>query len=359
MERFSYRLAAELVSLGSRDAIANRRGRKGFPFFLPFAIAAATVKARKGKVDLIHLGDASLAPVGVALRRLTGLPVTATIHGLDVTFENAFYQSIIRRTLPSLDHLIAVSSSTRDICASRLPACSTKLSVIPNGVDEPNRPNLYTTLSEELEDFVKTKSCLLAVGRLVKRKGVCWFVDTVMPRLPRDTALIVVGEGNERPSIEASIKTRGLSDRVLLLGRVAEDQLELLYSRADLFVMPNIAVPGDVEGFGLVALEAAVRGLPVVAADLQGIPEAIHHGRNGLLVSPTDPEAFASQVREVLDMSATARIACGEAFQAYTRQTFSWRRTAEAYWERFEDVCASQSPMHESADRRSAWRNAA
>src|SRR5690606_17592950 len=97
------------------------------------------------------------------------------------------------------------------------------------------------------------------------------------------------------------------------------------------FVMPNIVVPGDVEGFGLVALEAASRGLPVVAADLEGIPEAIRDGRNGYLVPPEDVAAWTKTLHSLLLLLPEERRELGCRFQAYTAENFSWQRTAAAY----------------------------
>jgi glycosyltransferase involved in cell wall biosynthesis len=91
--------------------------------------------------------------------------------------------------------------------------------------------------------------------------------------------------------------------------------------------MPNVVVPGDIEGFGLVALEAAVTGLPVVAARLQGIVDAVHHGGNGVLVETGDAAGFTKAVLEVLEYAPERRAAIRE----YTLRHFSWQSMAEAY----------------------------
>jgi glycosyltransferase involved in cell wall biosynthesis len=338
MERFSESLSRELSCLGSSVTIANRRGKMALPLFLPYAFAAAAVTARRERVDLIHLGDALLAPLGVSLRRITGLPLTATVHGLDMTFDNAAYQAVVGRALPKLDHIVAVSQSSRDICVSRWPALDGRVSVVPNGVELLGEAPPSMSLPSHLEAFLDGRRCLLVVGRLIRRKGVRWFVDAVMPALAEDTVLVVAGEGSERGAIEAAIHAHRLTGRVKLLGRVDDATLEALYRRADLFVMPNIAVLGDVEGFGLVAIEAAARGLPVLAADIEGIPEAIHHGSNGFLTRSGDEVAFAKQVRALLALADADRRALGARFAAYTRDTFSWARTAQRYRDIFDET---------------------
>jgi glycosyltransferase involved in cell wall biosynthesis len=91
--------------------------------------------------------------------------------------------------------------------------------------------------------------------------------------------------------------------------------------------MPNVVIPGDMEGFGLVALEAAVTGLPVVAARLDGIVDAVHDGKNGLLVETGDAAGFTNAVLEVLEYSPKQR----GAIRGYTLSHFSWQAMAEAY----------------------------
>ena len=86
----------------------------------------------------------------------------------------------------------------------------------------------------------------------------------------------------------------GSKRRVRCLGKISEDELVELYRRGQLFVMPNIVVPGDMEGFGIVMLEAGACGLPTLAADLEGIRDVIDEGINGWFAPTEDADAFAS-----------------------------------------------------------------
>jgi phosphatidylinositol alpha-1,6-mannosyltransferase len=112
---------------------------------------------------------------------------------------------------------------------------------------------------------------------------------------------------------------------------------------ADAFVMPNVPVAGDMEGFGLVALEASAAGMPVIASRLEGITEAVHHGGNGILVDPLDAPAFAEAILDVLDRAHGARKAIGATFAAYTHEQFSWDRTAARYAEAIADVISGRA----------------
>jgi phosphatidylinositol alpha-1,6-mannosyltransferase len=133
---------------------------------------------------------------------------------------------------------------------------------------------------------------------------------------------LVVGAGPEREAIEAAIARADLGDHVRLLGRVPQSALNAVYSRADVFVMPNVPVEGDVEGFGIAALEASSTGTPVVAADVDGISDAVRAG-NGILVPAKDAVAFAKAVLAT-DSSPRAR----KAIRAFTLAEFSWEKIA-------------------------------
>ena len=87
-----------------------------------------------------------------------------------------------------------------------------------------------------------------------------------------------------------------MGDRVRRLGRISEEELIELYRRGQLFIMPNIVVPGDMEGFGIVMLEAGACGLPNLAADLEGIRDVIEDGVNGWFAPSEDANAFAARI---------------------------------------------------------------
>ena len=148
---------------------------------------------------------------------------------------------------------------------------------------------------------------LLSVGRLVPRKGQDALLGAVA-QLPAHVRLDVVGEGPDRARLARLVESLGLGDRVRLHGHVPRPRLEELWSRAALFALPVRDEPeGDAEGYGLVFLEAAARGLPAVGGRVSGAAEAIVHGETGLLVdAPEDSEQVALALRSLLDDAPTA-----------------------------------------------------
>lgn len=333
MENMAHHLSTNLDRHAELTTLVNRRGKRALPIFLPYALIAGLRLAREVRPHAIHVADALLAPVGLALKRLTGLPVTASVHGLDLTYRNRPYQIAVPNALARLDLIVANSRSTEalvpDRCGPGVPTAAVPLGVNP--LPEPDAGTLRALRRRIRGDGDADGCTLLTVGRLIERKGVSWFVERVLPRLPDRTTYVVVGEGPERQAAHDAARRGGVADRVRLLGRVSDGELAAAYRSADVFVMPNVPVAGDVEGFGLVALEAAASGLPVVASRLEGITEAIEDGANGVLVEPGDADAFATVLNDLLSLTRAQRSDIGARAAAYTDGHFNWDRTARRY----------------------------
>ncbi len=351
MQKLSYQLIQAVRQRTKTQVVAWGGSQVFLPVFLPYAfLRAVLVLAIRRDVALIHLGDPVLAPLGVVLKRWFHRPVVVTVHGLDVIFPHLLYQMLIIPCLYRLDHLICISTAVRKACWQRgipLEQCT----VIPLGIDEaafhtPSPAEARRHLEARVGYPLGDRALLLTVGRLVERKGVAWFVASVLPRLVAarpDILYLVVGEGPQRAPIEVAVQQQGLAGHVALLGQVDEATLRAAYAAAQVFVMPNVPVFGDMEGFGLVALEACAAGCCVVAADLEGIPEAIVPGQNGFLVPPGDADAYVNTILPLLS-AEQRRLALGRQAQHFVREHYSWEHVAEQYLAVFWDL-ASPSPV--------------
>jgi phosphatidylinositol alpha-1,6-mannosyltransferase len=299
-------------------------------WFLPLAFVRTAHAVLRRRVDLVVCGDAitwaTVAPV-VKLSRVKG---AAMVLGLDLLFPNPFYQRWIRWALPKADVVIAISSATA-APALELGVDADRIVVIQPAVhaDEASPADRAGARAELVRRFALDEGRLIlaTLGRLVRRKGVSWFVANVLPQLGDDTTYLIAGEGPMLDEIEASITSAGVREKVRLLGRVDDDARRLLLRGADVFVMPNVPVAGDMEGFGMVAGEAACSGALVVASRLEGIKESVVDGTTGILVEPEMPEGFVDVLRAVGgDRGALARQAAE--FQDAARRHFSGDRLA-------------------------------
>jgi glycosyltransferase involved in cell wall biosynthesis len=190
---------------------------------------------------------------------------------------------------------------------------------------------------------------LLTVGRLVPRKGVAWFVESIVPRLiasGKRFHYVIVGSGPQEESVRDLINRQGSAGVVHPLGQISEADLARAYIAADLFVMPNIRVQGDMEGFGLVALEAGAHGLPVLAADLEGIRDAIIPGQTGALLPSEDVTQWTGGLLALFnDRTSLDKLA--QMSRATVQDRFSWSRMVDEYQVLFQDILQRKGPWDE------------
>jgi phosphatidylinositol alpha-1,6-mannosyltransferase len=280
-------------------------------------------------IDIIHMQDAVMSPVGWLLSKLSRRPWVVVAHGLDLTFTLAFYQKVNIFFARKAASMIAISEATAEEARQR-GISSRELTVIPLGVDGHQLPKTDRVTTRRSIGLDKDAPVLLTVGRLAKRKGVAWFIGTVLPKLPDNVHYVVIGEGTEQAAIKKAIQINNLSDRVHLLGAVDLATKEQWLAAADIFVMPNVRIAGDMEGFGIVAHEAAMAGLPVVASNLEGIAQALQDGKNGFLLPPHDGVAYRSTITDLLHHPKNG-IEFGRKARAYTSKHFGWATIAEDY----------------------------
>ncbi len=340
IEKQNYEIAQSLSKIAKVHIIANYKGKKYLPFF--FVITFFRVLATLHKVDVVLLGDGVLAVLGFIIKRLSCKPVVCIIHGLDITFPNKFYQRFwVKKFLPSLDKWIAVGNETTRQGELR-GLDKSKFVFIGNGVADvpPQRDFQRSDLEELIGSSLKGK-VILTLGRLVKRKGVEWFVSEVMPMLSNDITYLIAGDGKEWENIVQAIAKQDLSQRVICLGAVSDVEKNVLLNTVDLFVQPNIQVEGDIEGFGLVVLEAAIAGRCVVASAMEGLKDAIHDGKNGILLPAQDARAYKETIERLLGDELVLH-EFGMQAASYVRHHFLWDSVAQNYLKVLQQVTASR-----------------
>jgi glycosyltransferase involved in cell wall biosynthesis len=305
METLSADVWAVLEAHFPEAVLVAHGGRKrSLPWFFVGAWWRVLRDVRAHECDVVVTGDAvmfvALWPLLVMLR----VPTATLVMGLDLTWPPRLYQRLIRVVVPRAERVLAISNATAD-AARAIGVPDARLSVIRLGAAPPSggppdrraaRAALHAELGLDADAMI-----VATLGRLVRRKGVRWFVTDVLPKLPASVHYVIAGSGPERREVEAAILASGVGDRVHLLGRVDDEQRELVLSGADVFAQPNLAVPGDMEGFGLVVVEAAHRGTPVVASELEGIRDAVVGGETGVLCPAGDATAWLEVLRPMLE----------------------------------------------------------
>lgn len=163
--------------------------------------------------------------------------------------------------------------------------------------DAQTRAETRRSFSLQADDFV-----LLTTARIVAQKGIDTVIEALgllAPDYPR-LRYLIIGDGVERPALEAQVRKAGLTERVRFAGNVTYGQLPHIYQAADVFVMvPKTLLP-VVEGYGIVYLEANACGLPVIGSTSGGVPDAVLHNETGLLVPEQNPAELAAAIESLI-----------------------------------------------------------
>lgn len=349
MERLSFELISELKQSDSLDVTTIVHETKpDVSLFtarmqsISFILGVLPRALRQSKdVDLVHIGDPVLSLVGWSIMRLRNIPVVVTVHGLDVAYANPLYRLYLAFFFKKFSGYVAISEY-----ASRLLQkwnVSGDISVIPPGI----RDHLYDPMRKrkDLEELlgrdISNTTVLATTGRLVKRKGHAWFIEHVLPKLPTNVLYVVAGNGPEMNTLSTLVKSLHPEHQVMLLGRISTDDQKTLINTVDAFIQPNILIKNDLEGFGIAPLEAALCSRPVFASNVDGIPSAIHHGENGILLPSSDADVWTKTITLFL-RNPKAFEPQGVYTRTYTLATFSWERIRERYERIFDETASSR-----------------
>jgi phosphatidyl-myo-inositol dimannoside synthase len=349
MQRVSMQLADELEKVEEVNLLKLTNetswrliGLKSFWFLLKTLVTLPrTVK--KQNIDIVLFSSIVNGSLAWFTRKRVKVPMVAITHGLDVTYSLFFYQWLVKRVFGALDGVISVSSATREQCVAR-GLGPDKGVVLPNGFvpelieNEYDQDESRNYLNEQFNLQLNDEYLLLTVGRLIKRKGHNWFLSEVLPKIKSPVVYMIIGDGPLGSSIQSVIDQSQSGRRILHIGRQPDEVLKRAYAAASLFIMPNIEVPGDMEGFGVVLLEANVAHTPAVASDLEGIRDVIKQGVNGYRIRAMDADAFAGKIDEILENDlASLSASC----RKYVYDTFRWDIVARRYVKYLQDVIRS------------------
>jgi phosphatidyl-myo-inositol dimannoside synthase len=281
--------------------------------------------------DVLHCGD--LYPPGVIaiiLKKMFGVPFVAYCHGEDITLtdERRFQPRLRDLIYRSADAIIANGEfAVQNLL--RIGIKREKIHKITPGLD-------ISSFYPEVRDTgltqkygIGTELVLVTVARLVSRKGHSRVIRT-LAKLRSDVPpfkYVIVGRGPLETELRALTVELNLQDRVIFAGFVADNQLNHHYNLADVVVMPNTGEDGDVEGFGMVFLEANAAGKPVIGGRSGGTAEAILDKETGFLVDPSDDQELHNALYSLLTDSEL-RCRMGAAGLRRAQTEFSWESRA-------------------------------
>lgn len=261
---------------------------------------------RSLRADVVHTHLVHADVYGGVAARLRGAHLVSTKHN-DDPFRRGPFRHVERGLARLTDRIVAITDALRRFTVEQVGVPAAKVETIHYGLDD-----LPAAWGENPPDDVQGR-ILLSTSRLVRQKGIDVAIRA-LAELP-DATLVVLGEGPERPALDALARELGVAERVHLAGRVPDVAAWL--RRASVYLHP-----ARWEGFGLGVLEAMLAGLPVVASNVSSLPELVADGETGLLVPPDDPSALARAVVTVAPEQ-------GAAGRERARREFSVARMAD------------------------------
>ncbi len=302
-----------------------------FPSKRRLTVALPRIRDVMRRYEVLHALDGYPFGVVAALASL-GLPsklmITAIGTGALEPLSRPIAGRLLRWAYRRAAAVTAISRNTQSELLKAMP--DLKIEVINHGVDAKEFAEAPEVSEAEKLEIKKLKPYVLSVGALKPRKGFSYSLRAfagIGESFP-ELRYVIVG-GGERDRVEAEILQLRLSGRVTIFDQVPREFLRVLYRNAEFFILLPVAEAGDVEGFGLVFLEAAASGLPVIGTLESGAADAVADGRNGFLVPPRDSRAAAEAMRRILsDAGLRQKFVRGSLEWA---ALMSWERAAQEY----------------------------
>ncbi|WP_045826089.1 glycosyltransferase family 4 protein [Teredinibacter turnerae] len=297
------------------------------PCFIIAELIAAFRLIRKKKYALIH--SHWIIPqglVGTICAKLLKIPHVTSIHGADIhTFNSKLVKSLKKYALDNAEVIIANSSSSRKTAEELSARITDKICVIPTGatpVDTDSNNNMWYEK--------KLHTSIIFVGRIVLEKGLPYLLKALAAvQLKHQVKLTVVGDGPELANCIQEANDLGINRSVTFVGAAPHNEVYRHLQRADIFVGPSITLSnGWTEAQGNTFVEAMLCGLPVIASNIGGIPDAVINGETGLLVEEKSHTEIAEAITKLIE-NPELRIRLSNNGQKHALENFSRYATAE------------------------------
>ncbi|MEK7623151.1 MAG: glycosyltransferase family 4 protein [Patescibacteria group bacterium] len=290
---------------------------------------------KKEQIDILFVHHTLPAGyVGLIMKWFLHIPFLLFVHGTDITFgtrsrwKRWWFGAIASRA----EAIVPSSVSLKEQFLAVFPGLPKPIEVVYPGLSSVFFEPIDEQKVEEIRDqyALSGKTIMLSVGRIHSGKGFLYLVrllPTLVARFP-NLVWVVVGTGKELPLLQKEIEKLGIENRVRLVGEAPHDTIRLWYALADLFVLLTHPVAKQKEGFGLVYIEAAAMGVPVVAGRGGGVNEAVIHGQTGLVVDAMNDKEVFEAISTLLANPEYAK-KLGEAARARVEVEFQWNHQIE------------------------------
>lgn len=308
------------------------------PFLFLFEMIAVVRLIKKENIDLLYANF--ILPqgfVGAMVKRFIKNPVVVNALGGDVGITNPVLRYLVKYSLKRADHIVALTPALRDEI-QKMNIDQRDIVVMPLGV--------YSDLfSPEFRDeqirqkyVFNNDPLLLFVGRLVEKKGVAYLIKAFPEVLKKfdKSKLLIIGNGLLANDLKKLVNELNITDSVCFEGDLDNKKLPQYYASADIFIGPSV-IPesGDLEGQGVVFLEAMASGCCTIGTKIGGIPMSVVHEKSGLLVEQKNSRQISLAIIRILE-DATLRSRLQQDGRNHVVNNFDWQVIARRYQDLFE-----------------------
>ena len=289
-------------------------------FHQPFSALGVRYSIRSPKVPMVYTCHSLSFEEYISRSSFPGNPVNSILHHLQVSARKSIEQAILKRS----DSIVTLSEYTRKKLQRTYGLAPSKVSVIPGGVDlERFRPSTEKAKIRTRLGLPEDKFILFTVRNLVPRMGLENLISAfeILQSGRGDLLLVIGGEGPLERALREKARTCGIEDFVRFAGYIPDEELPSYYQMADLFILPT----AELEGFGLVTVEALASGLPVLGTPVGGTREVLNELGSDYLFDDSSSQSIATGILNALDGWATNQA-------AYENVSETCRKVAEQYY---------------------------
>jgi len=332
IHRFRYFLK-NLENLTHDETVPDRVSHNPFNLFLIFFYMTAGTWSiiklvRKEKYDIVHIHWPFPHIVFGVFARIAGKTrLFSTFYGLEIRWFKKKFSWLARPfalLLNKSDVITAISTHTRDELRNIIER---KVEIIP-----------FSAAISEREMRISDENEILFVGRLVERKGIKYLIKAfaeVRNEIPHK--LVIIGDGPERLELEKLVDLLDLRSRVCFTGWISTNEKQQYYEKCSFFVLPAVYDKhGDIEGLGVVMIEAMSCGKPIIASNAGGITDVIDDNKTGILAPPGDIRALAEAIKKLAN-NLQLRKKMGEQARKAIDERFNWDKITEKLISLYEE----------------------
>jgi len=297
---------------------------------------------KQEKISTIHCGRCLPEGfIGYLFYKMFNIPYICYIHGEDVEAASTSRELswIVHKILANASKLICNSQNTAQLILVKWQICSEKTVILNPGCDTER-----FIPAERNNAIIKSlgwsnRRVILTVGRLQKRKGQDMLIKA-LPEIKKTIPNIlyaIIGDGEEKIELEQLARELDIQDNVLFMSEISDDKMIKAYQQCDVFALPNRTVGQDIEGFGMVLVEAQACGKPVVAGDSGGTAETMIIDSTGFIIDCTQPFFIASTISKLLENNEL-QATMGAAGRLHVEKTLDWKVHAKQALKIFNSV---------------------